>query len=426
MNKEDKGESEVQADTILSMDTLYRNIMEYGDICDHCLGRFYAKRSFGLSNDERGRSIRIYAALMDNVSYEQPKDPCWICGNFFDTAAVWVERIKDALSGIECETFLMGCRVPPLMSESEEMIWSDYHLTDPEPLKSEVNREIGKQVSLFTGLIVDFKNPDVVVLLDIQNETVEVQIRPLFFYGRYLKYERGIPQTHWDCRHCRGAGCDVCNGTGKQYADSVEELIGRPAINLFMGSGATLHGAGREDIDAVMVGSGRPFIMEISTPKRRKISLLHLQDVINTDAQGRVAVTDLVWSVRSEVETLKTSKGHKTYRILVDIDGSVPGDALLQAINQLNMTEIEQRTPKRVVHRRADKIRKRKVLAISCLRAEDNLLEIEVTGEAGLYIKELISGDGGRTTPSLSAILGCPARVIELDVVAVEGIHNEE
>ncbi len=410
----------------VTMTDLYRGIEEYGDICDHCLGRFFAKRSFGLSNDERGKAIRISAALQDNIPYVQPEDPCWICGNFFDTSATWAERVKTSLIGIDCKTFLMGCRIPPLISESEEMIWSDFSLVDPEPLKSEVNREIGKQVSLLTGLEVNFTDPDVVVLLDIPGDQVEVQIRPLFFYGRYLKYERGIPQTHWDCRHCRGAGCEICNGTGKQYADSVEELIGRPVMRLCNGSDAILHGAGREDIDAVMIGSGRPFIMEISTPYIRNISLDDLEKAINTDAQGRVAVTGLRWSARREVETLKASKGHKRYRILVDIDGSVPQDALIQATDQLKGTEIQQRTPTRVAHRRADKIRKRMVLDVTCNRVEGNLLEIEVLGEAGLYIKELISGDGGRTTPNLSDILGCPARVIQLDVVQVEGMNEEE
>ena len=30
-------------------------ILAYGECCDHCLGRFFGKRSHGLSNDERGQ-----------------------------------------------------------------------------------------------------------------------------------------------------------------------------------------------------------------------------------------------------------------------------------------------------------------------------------------------------------------------------------
>ena len=39
--------------------------------------------------------------------------------------------------------------------------------------------------------------------------------------------------------------------------DSVEELIGRPVIEAFDAENAVLHGAGREDIDARMIGTGQ-------------------------------------------------------------------------------------------------------------------------------------------------------------------------
>jgi tRNA pseudouridine synthase 10 len=408
----------------MDLTELYRNVKEYGDICDHCLGRLVAKRSYGLSNDMRGRAIRIASALIENVPYCPPTEPCWICNNFFDQTAVWAKRVVAALDGIECRTFLVGSKVPPLIAEAEEMIWSDLSLHDPEPLKSEINREVGKAVSALNGLQVELKTPDVVVVLNVHEEKVEVQIRPIFFYGRYFKYERGIPQTHWHCRSCRGAGCEVCNGTGKQYADSVEELIGRPLCRIFEGTAGTLHGAGREDIDAVMIGSGRPFIIEISEPRIRHADLSMLEEEINRDAGGRVAVKDLRWTERDEVETLKTHKGHKKYRILVDIDGSIPEETLSTAVDQLKGATIHQRTPTRVAHRRADKIRERVVLDIISAGREESLYAIEVTGEAGLYIKELISGDQGRTTPSLSEILGTPARVVQLDVIDVQGTES--
>jgi hypothetical protein len=100
--------------------------------------------------------------------------------------------------------------------------------------------------------------PDVVAILDLARGEVEVEISPLFFRGRYRKLERGIPQTRWPCRECRGAGCERCGFTGKMYADSVEELIGRTAAEAFQARDAVLHGAGREDIDASCSGPGDP------------------------------------------------------------------------------------------------------------------------------------------------------------------------
>ena len=109
------------------------------------------------------------------------------------------------LQGIEFSTFLVGCRVPPLIAENEEMVWSDLSLAEPEPFKSEVNREVGKAVSALIGKIVDFKKPDVVAhpRPGYRRRSKSRSTRSSST-ARYQKFERGIPQTHWDCRACRG------------------------------------------------------------------------------------------------------------------------------------------------------------------------------------------------------------------------------
>jgi tRNA pseudouridine synthase 10 len=401
-------------------------ILVYGEICDHCLGRFFGKRSHGLSNDERGRGLKIALALAENQPYTQFSGTCWVCGNFFDSVPLWADRVVDAVKDLEFKTHLVGCRVPPLIAENEEMVWSDLSLTDPEPFKSEVNREVGKAVSARIGKVVDFKKPDVVIILDPSAATVEVQVNSVFFYGRYQKFERGIPQTHWDCRACKGRGCEKCNFTGAQYLDSVEELIGRPVIEIFDAENAVLHGAGREDIDARMIGTGRPFILEVVAPKKRSVDLVNLEAAINRTAEGRVSVAIKRWADRAEVETLKSNKAHKKYRILVEVDGELSADEFANALKSLKGVTIQQRTPERVAHRRADKIRERKVLDIGLAGEQDGRFVVEVLGEAGLYIKELVSGDSGRTIPSLAEILKRKAHVTSLDVTQVEGAKEGE
>ncbi len=396
-------------------------ILAYGEICDHCLGRFFGKRSFGITNEARGRGLRIAMALYQNVPYTGQGDHCWICNMEFQRIAEWAARAVDAVRGIEFSTFLVGTRVPPLIAESEEMVWSDLSLADPEPLKSEMNREVGKQIGQLTGKKADLVHPDIVFILDLSGDVVELKVHPVFVAGRYMKYERGIPQTHWNCRECRGAGCERCGFTGKQYMDSVEELIGRPAAEALGGTGAVLHGSGREDIDARMIGTGRPFILEIASPGKRSMEIGDLESLINSSAQGRVSVTLSRWCGRDDVETIKSNKAHKKYRILVEVDGTVTVEGLSSALSTISGVTIFQRTPERVAHRRADKVRERRVLAIEYLGIEEDRYIIEVTGEAGLYIKELISGDNGRTHPSLTEVLGMPARVDTLDVVQVEG-----
>ncbi|HOS81615.1 MAG TPA: tRNA pseudouridine(54/55) synthase Pus10 [Methanolinea sp.] len=400
-------------------------ILAYGEICDSCLGRFFGKLSHGLSNRERGRALRIAVFLQENRPFAEPAT-CWICGGLLSRVPEWAERVNRALQGLEYEKFAIGTRVPPLVAESEEIVWSDLDLCHAEPLKSEMNREVGKAVARLTGKTADPASPDVVAILDIPGETVEVQVNPVFFCGRYCKLERGLPQTHWDCRACRGAGCEKCGFTGKQYPDSVEEIIGRPAIRLFSAENAILHGAGREDIDALMVGSGRPFVMEVVAPRIRSVDLRDLEDGINREAGGKVTVSIERWGKREDVEIIKSAKGYKKYRILVEIEGSYTQDELQSAIRALKGAKVNQRTPLRVAHRRADRVRERRVIDIRALGEENGRVILEITGEAGLYIKELVSGDQGRTQPSLSGILGRPARVCQLDVVYVQGNNEGE
>ena len=44
---------------------------------------------------------------------------------------------------------------------------------------------------------------------------------------------------------------------------------------------------------------------------------------------------------------------------------------------------------------------------------------IRVRAESGTYIKEMVSGDEGRTVPSFTSLAGVPVKVEFLDVVAI-------
>ena len=44
---------------------------------------------------------------------------------------------------------------------------------------------------------------------------------------------------------------------------------------------------------------------------------------------------------------------------------------------------------------------------------------VEITAEAGTYVKEFINGDGGRTKGSLSEVYGNNLDVLELDVIKI-------
>ena len=139
-------------------------------------------------------------------------------------------------------------------------------------------------------------------------------------------------------------------------------------------------------------------------------------------AGGKVAVSRLREVPREAVGETKETKAEKTYRARVAFGEDVSGKALTDALARLQ-GPIDQRTPQRVAHRRADLVRGRRVLSVSGSLVSPREAEIVFRSEGGLYIKELVSGDDGRTVPSLASLLGVPAQVVELDVLEVASPH---
>ncbi len=388
-----------------------RTIIHEGPICDNCLGRQFAKITSGLTNKKRGEIVRSV------LEAELKEGKCWLCNGLFENFDALVVKALETLKGYEFESFLVGTKVSGMLLENEELLWEIAGAAYAEPLKAELNREVGKRIEHETGKIADFDRPDLVVILNLVTEAVELQINSVFIYGRYRKFKRGIPQTKWLCRECRGKGCARCEFTGKMYAESVEELIGGSILEEFGGVVTVLHGSGREDIDARMLGSGRPFVMEIKEPKLRELDLKRLENKVNDENKDKVEVLELQYVKREAVAKIKNAKVDKTYRAVVSLKTDVLEEDLRSAMDKLIGAMIEQRTPLRVVHRRADLVRKRKVYDARLISFEVPILEFKCDG--GLYIKELISGDNGRTIPSLSELLGTEAKVKELDVVDV-------
>jgi tRNA pseudouridine synthase 10 len=52
-------------------------------------------------------------------------------------------------------------------------------------------------------------------------------------------------------------------------------------------------------------------------------------------------------------------------------------------------------------------------------KVSPKLAELQIRCQGGLYVKELVSGDEGRTVPSVSQLLGNRAKPLKLDVLNV-------
>ncbi len=402
-----------------------RRLVHEGSICDHCLGRQFAKLSTGLSNDQRGKALKLVLAMQasaekDNELIEELakcSEKCWVCNNLFIRLDSWAQKSVLALSEYEYSNFLVGTKVTGLLAENEEIVWAESGTTFAEPLKTELNREVGKRIEKLTGKKANLKKPQIVALLDLENDRVELEVNSLYIYGRYRKLVRGIPQTRWPCRECGGKGCERCGYTGRMYQESVDELIKPALVAASRCEDTAFHGAGREDIDALMLGEGRPFIVEAKKPHIRTLNLEALASEINTTAAGKIEVSGLKFVESETVIELKSMKADKIYRL--KIEHNTTEEKLKSSLDILNKTLIKQKTPTRVLHRRADLERMRRVHSTELESYDTNTAVIIIHCEGGLYVKELISGDGGRTAPSLAALSGSEAKVLELEVIKV-------
>ena len=386
-----------------------------GKICKNCLGRKLSKTIEGSNNIERADKVCSELEInLDDVD-------CSICDNLLDKLDDELyEKIDDKINhlGIEFDTFLVGSKIPKDIQQKDEELSEKFDLT-VETIKKEVNRLIGLGIWERYDKEAEFEAQDIVFNIDLTGEPkVRIQINPLYIEGKYNKLKRGIPQTKWPCTKCKGRGCEECNGTGKQYPESVEELISEHFLKLTKGKEAKFHGAGREDIDVLMLGSGRPFVLEIKEPKIRKLDLKELEEKINEINEGKTSYHNLHVCERKRKAEIKQSSPdtYKVYRALVKCDGAFDKDKL-EKLTELD--EIHQQTPLRVLRRRADKVRIKHVLDLSYEVIDDTTFSMTIKTEGGLYIKELISGDEGRSHPNVGEILGVNAICEQLDVIEV-------
>ncbi|KAL5778307.1 hypothetical protein ACOSP7_011233 [Xanthoceras sorbifolium] len=235
----------------------------------------------------------------------------------------------------------------------------------------------------------------------------------IYFGGRYLKYSRNVSQTRWIIDEERMGEA------------SIEELIGGNILPMCRGDNYKFHAAGREDIDVRMLGSGRPFLVEIQNARQvpSELFVKEIETKINNLENKLIRVKNLKavgsqgWTLMREGESEK----QKQYVALVWISRPLQ-DEELQSISSMKELHILQRTPIRVLHRRSPLEREKIIhwMNIEKIAGSSQYFLLHLCTQAGTYIKEFVHGDHGRTNPSIGSILGCRAEILQLDVTEVK------
>ncbi len=393
-------------------------IMKDRFVCDNCLGRGFGALLTGLTNEQRGETIRRYLAFLvdsgENVNVNESNffgiefrnikvktkesGKCSLCNNLFKILKKKVKPLIKQLQKYEFKTLLIGTNLPSNLLEIEQELWNKIGVEWVESIRTEVNRELGKEICKIMKKEMDRKNPDITILYDFQRNSVKLQVRSLYIFGKYQKLVRGIPQTKWK---------------RKIYKTSVQEIIAKPLLKHSKTVDTSFHGEGREDIDVRCMG-WRPFVIEILNPIRRYFDLKKIEKEINKSS--KVKVKELRYTNKNVVRDIKTVKHDKTYLATITFDSEIKN---LNKLAGLKNTVISQNTPVRVIRRRTDKLRRRLVKDIKFKKLDSKKIELKITSQSGLYIKELITGDEGRTTPNVADLLDNKVKKIELDVIKI-------
>lgn len=240
--------------------TSQRILGEY-DLCDHCLGRLFAKKLGLASNKLLGQ--KIHKALKKKTAR------CHICKNVFDNLHVYLAKMLESSSGYEFRTFLVGATLKPSVLDRDDHIRSQFKLRGIDGIKTSITRELARQFSKKTKKRSQQLGPELTITVDFKTESCSAYSRPVYAFGRYVKEIRGIPQKQKPCENCLGRGCVTCGHHGMAEYDSVEGMLCRYLFERFGARQAKITWVGGEDSKSLVLGAGRPFFARIANPKKR-------------------------------------------------------------------------------------------------------------------------------------------------------------
>ncbi|KAJ6647621.1 putative tRNA pseudouridine synthase Pus10 [Pseudolycoriella hygida] len=257
----------------------------------------------------------------------------------------------------------------------------------------------------------------------------------VFVAGRYRKLSRSLSQTPWILKGKRMMEESV----SEIIVENVAEFFGVCPENVIFSS------SGREDVDVRCLGKGRPFVLEIPDARKSVLpqSAAGVMEAV-VEKTHKVSIRNLQTVKREELTHIKQGEENKkkAYRALCVTNKPVTVE-LLKKLNISQEFTTDQITPVRVLHRRPLRIRQRKIYQIkgaiskgdyiiqvmlfvvklfshSCGVDDHRMIILDIITEAGTYIKELVHGEFGRTSPSICSIIGQWIDIVALDVMKID------
>ena len=365
-------------------------IIKKYNLCDYCLGRLFTKQLRLSSNKILGKKLK---------NGRESNHSCYICKNLFDNLDHFLKLMLDSSFDYKFRTFSIGTIIKPSIVDRDDALKSEFKLKGIDGIKSDITKELGKLFSKKTKKIANYIDPDIIFTVNLKEPSCNLRSKPIVISGRYTKSKRGYSQKQKSCDNCSGKGCRTCNFHGISEFNSVEGVISKLIFKKFGGTTTKFTWIGGEDKSSLVLGSGRPFIVKLQNPLKRKIKL-------SDYASDFISIFNLKIIDDSPKTPLKFSS---LATIKISTDSKFDAENLKKLKNLKNSPII--------VSEKSGRSYEKKIFDINYKKTSDQIILVKIRVEGGLPIKRFVIGND--VTPNISETIGTHCIPEEFDFLEI-------
>ena len=374
-----------------------RIILNEYDLCEHCIGRLFAKKMGVTSNQLLGKKIK-------NRLHAKSSKNCYICKEILSNLQSIVDRMMEKSTDHKFSTFVIGAILKPSVTDRDDLIRSKFKLQGIDSVKTAITKELSKKFAKKTRKKIDFLYPDLTFTFNFKDDSCELRTKTLILFGRYIKKNRGLSQKQPPCSNCKGKGCLQCSNHEFSKSTSIEGKIAKFLFDKFSGAQTKITWIGGEDKNSLVLGNGRPFFAKLFNPKKHSARL-----------QKKYVLDEL------EIHKLqiisKLPKHVIPFRSTIELSIQTEHNLIQKNLEHLNTLK---NTPI-MVYEKPNKRNQKSIYKIKFKKSSPKSFSFWITADGGLPIKRFV--EGNNVHPNLSELLGTQCRCKEFDFHKVDLLH---
>jgi tRNA pseudouridine synthase 10 len=332
-----------------------------------------------------------------------------------------IQRIRETLNDdYQFDTFLIGATLPANLFEKEDQIRARFKIRGRENIKSQLIRDLRKKFSEVTKKRIDILHPDLTINLQFQKNTsleINTKMRPLIMLGRYIKKNRGIPQRSGGEHNSGNEVCiqskpyHIVSQTPRQASvirtledASIQSIISKEILRITKGEALKFSWIGSEDENSLVLGSGRPFFVQIRNPKTIQLN----QKTLRFQEYGLFVNIEEFFERLPEQPVQFIAKT----RIVIQASRQIGKEGGLKIKSLANSIVVFQN------QKNKSRSSAKRIYSIDIVKINNKIFELDVIADGGLAIKQFVEGRE-YISPNISAVANLQCKCLLFDILDI-------